>query len=401
MEIVENAAELRHYIAEAVRISPGYPVLVDRFLEGAVELDVDVLSDGEDVWIAGLMEQIEEAGVHSGDSACVLPPVSLSEGMVTRIEDAVGQLVRALGTVGLVNIQMAIRGRDLFVLEANPRASRTVPYVSKAIGIPVAKLAAKVLAGRSLRELLSPFWPYASRTQLKGAFEEYLDQTHRAPTPWPVRSSVKEVVLPFGRFPGSDVLLGPEMRSTGEVMSFGEGFPEAFAKAQIAAANPLPTSGTILVSLSDPDKREGISLIAQLNDMGFDVMATRGTARALRAMGIEVREVPKIGEGRPHCADVIVQGKVDLVINTPSAAAERVPQMSEAVPDTATRRGVPLPWEGHRTSGYRIRTAALAHHVPYVTTLVGLRTVVAALRFLRSQEFKVRPLSTDGHTTDV
>ena len=316
---------------------------------------------------------------------------------MTRIESAVADLVLALGAVGLVNIQMAIRGNDLYVLEANPRASRTVPYVSKAIGIPVAKLAAKILVGRSLKELLAPYWPYPVRPGDTAGFDALLESEHRAPTPWPTFSSVKEVVLPFGRFQGSDVLLGPEMRSTGEVMSFGQSFPEAFAKAQMAACNPLPTSGKVLVSLADPDKREGISLVAQLSDMGFEILATRGTANALQAMGIPATEVLKVGEGRPDCVDVIVQDKVHLVVNTPSSMdrAGRTHDLSAAggIGDKGEgRRGVPLPWSAARTSGYRIRTAALEHHVPYVTTLVALRATVAAIRYLRSRSLTVSPL---------
>ncbi|MHB1319179.1 MAG: ATP-binding protein, partial [Anaerolineae bacterium] len=396
MEIVSNAEELRHFIVEAARVSPGYPVLIDRFLEGAIELDVDVLSDGTDVWIAGLMEQIEEAGVHSGDSACVMPPVSLSGEMIARIEASVAGLVRAMGSVGLVNIQMAIRGNALYVLEANPRASRTVPYVSKAIGIPVAKLAAQILVGRTLSELLAPYWPYPTYAPSSLSLAAHLEMSHRAPMPWPALSSVKEVVLPFGRFPGADVLLGPEMRSTGEVMSFGESFPEAFAKAEIAASNPLPTSGAVLVSLADADKREGISLVAQLSDMGFAVLATRGTARVLRAMGIAVQEVLKVGEGRPDCVDVIVQDKISLVVNTPSAIGGSGRQHEIAVPGTAEQRGVPLPWHLARSSGYRIRTAALEHHVPYVTTLVALRATVAAIRYLRTRSLGVSRLGAFG-----
>ena len=392
MEIVNNGEELRHYIVEAARVSPGYPVLIDRFLEGAVELDVDVLSDGRDVWIAGLMEQIEEAGVHSGDSACVMPPVSLSNTMVDRIETSVASLVRALGAVGLVNIQMAIRGNDLYVLEANPRASRTVPYVSKAIGIPVAKLAAKILVGRPLSELLAPYWPYPSHVPPSTDFATYLDEMGHAPMPWPGQSSVKEVVLPFGRFQGADVLLGPEMRSTGEVMSFGRSFPEAFAKAQIAASNPLPTQGTVLVSLADTDKRDGISLVAQLGDLGFDVVATRGTARVLKAMGVAAREVHKVGEGRPDCVDIIVQDRVQLVVNTPSTYGGSGRRRGSAAPGSVQQRGVPLPWHLARTSGYRIRAAALEHHVPYVTTLVALRATVAAIRYLRAQTLTVSRL---------
>jgi carbamoyl-phosphate synthase large subunit len=396
MEIVDSPQELRHYIAEAARVSPGYPVLIDCFLDHALEIDVDVLTDGQNVWVVGLMEQIEETGIHSGDSACVLPPVSLSDDIITRVEKTVFGLVTSMGAVGLVNIQMAIKGDELYILEANPRASRTIPYVSKAIGIPVAKLAAKVLVGESLSELLAPFWPFPVRSGSpcqNGDLKEILEKTHIVPIPWPTHSSVKEVVLPFGRFPGSDILLGPEMRSTGEVMSFGTSFPEAFAKAQIAAGNPLPVEGRVLVSLADCDKREGVSLITQLCDMGFDITATRGTARVLQAMGIPAETVLKVGEGRPDVVDLIAQGKTRLVVNTPSAGQGKMWQSAPPLPATAKERGIPLPLEKRRSVGHRIRTAALRHHVPYVTTLAALRTTVAAIRSLRSGHLPVRALN--------
>jgi carbamoyl-phosphate synthase large subunit len=396
MEIVDTPEELRHYAAEAARISPGYPLLIDRFLENAVEIDVDVLSDGRDVWVAGLMEQIEEAGVHSGDSACVLPPVSLSESMIGRIEEAVARLVRALGAVGLVNVQLAIKSDELYVLEANPRASRTVPFVSKAIGVPLAKLAAKVLVGQPLRELLAPYWPFPVYPGLDGHDSDLgaiLDAIGLVPTPWPRFHSVKEVVLPFARFPGSDVLLGPEMRSTGEVMSFGQDYPEAFAKAQIAAGNPLPTEGVVLVSLADRDKRAGTALVTQLYDLGFDIVATQGTARVLQALGIPAETVQKVGEGRPDVVDLIAQGKICLVVNTPSPGRNGHPPAAPPLPAMARERGLPLPLSGRRTIGYRIRTTALDHHVPYVTTLVALRAAVAAIRTLQARHLPVRELS--------
>jgi len=213
-----------------------------------------------------------------------------------------------------------------------------------------------------------------------------------APTPWPGHTSVKEVVLPFRRFPGTDARLGPEMRSTGEVMSFGASFPESFAKAQIAAGNPLPTQGTVLVTLADPDKRQGVPLVAQLSDMGFEIVATRGTARVLQAMGIPVREVAKVGEGRPDCVDLIAQGHIDLMVNTPSSTqAERVVS-NQPLPVRAQERGLPLPLQGRRTVGYQIRTAALDHHVPYVTSLVALRAAVAAIKSLRAGKLPVRAL---------
>jgi len=416
VEVVDTPTELRHCVAEAARVSGNHPVLIDRFLDHATEIDVDVVTDGQDVWIAGLMEQIEEAGIHSGDSACVLPPVGLSSSLVNRIEEAVARLVRAMGAVGLVNIQLAIQGNDLFILEANPRASRTVPFVSKAIGIPVAKLAAKVLVGKSLRQLLRPYWPFPTRADSPNrTLTTSPNSSHLLPTPWPAHFSVKEVVLPFGRFPGSDVLLGPEMHSTGEVMSFGESFPEAFAKAQVAAGNPLPTEGKVLVSLADPDKREGAALVCQLHDLGFAVSATQGTARVLQAMGIPAEVVPKVGEGRPDVVDLIAQGQVHLVVDTPSsgrtAAADKLhPRGNERqrtaipLPATAKERGLPLPLEGRwirirsririrRTVGYCVRTAALNYHVPYVTTLVALRATVAAIRSLRSERLPVRALN--------
>ncbi|MCD6463421.1 MAG: carbamoyl-phosphate synthase large subunit, partial [Thermotogae bacterium] len=375
MEIVDTPQELRRYVSEAAHISPGYPVLIDRFLENALELDVDVVSDGEHVWIAGLMEQIEEAGVHSGDSACVLPPVSLSEEMVVRIENVVARLVKELKVVGLMNIQMAIKGDELYILEANPRASRTVPFVSKAIGIPIAKLAAKIMVGRSLPQLLVHYWPYPTRQGDTRKMDGEI-----LPTPWPEKYSVKEVVIPFERFPGADVLLGPEMRSTGEVMGIGADFPEAFAKAQIAAGNPLPRGGAILVSLADKDKREGVSIVAHLHDLGFDIYATEGTARALKAIGVPVRTVAKVGEGRPDVVDYIVQEKVSLVVNTHSATQNPRVSKRHFLPPHAQWRGVPLNFEDRRTVGYRIRTAALKHRVPYITTLSALRVAVAAIR---------------------
>ena len=403
MEIVANADELRHYITEAARVSAGHPVLIDRFLEDALELDVDILTDGEDVWVAGLMEQIEEAGVHSGDSACVLPPASLSERQIAAVEDAAARLVLAMGAKGLVNLQMAIKGDQLYILEANPRASRTVPFVSKAIGVPLAKLAAKVLVGRKLRDLLASCALRVASSESANRRMSESPSLPLPPSPSPPPStvyrlpstplvSVKEVVLPFRRFPGSDVLLGPEMRSTGEVMSFGAGFPEAFAKSQIAAGNPLPTSGAVLASLTDADKREGIALIAQLHDMGFAILATRGTAHALRAMGIPAEVIHKVGEGRPDCVDVIAQGRVQLVVNTPSVARSEKRILDAPLPASAAERGVPLPWQGARTAGYRIRAAALQYHIPYVTTLVALRTAVAAIRFLRHGTLPVRAL---------
>jgi len=325
----------------------------------------------------------------------VLPPVSLSASLVGRIESAVVGLVRALGVVGLANIQMALRGNELFILEANPRASRTVPFVSKAIGVPLAKLAAKVIVGRPLQELLAPYWPFPVRPGLslgEGDLQAVLDATHVVPMPWPEHSSVKEVVLPFGRFFGSDILLGPEMRSTGEVMSFAPGFPAAFAKAQVAAGNQLPTEGAVLVSLADQDKREGAALVSQLYDRGFGIVATRGTARCLRGMGIPAQVVPKVGEGRPDVVDFIAQGRVNLVVNTPSSGQGGGRSAAPSLPPGAEVRGLPLPISDRWTVGYRIRKAALDYHVPYVTTLVALRAVVSAIRLLDAGQPPIQAL---------
>jgi carbamoyl-phosphate synthase large subunit len=227
----------------------------------------------------------------------------------------------------------------------------------------------------------------------KGSLDEILDQTHLVPTPWPEHFSVKEVVLPFGRFAGSDTLLGPEMCSTGEVMSFGRSLPAAFAKAQLAAGNPVPTEGTVLVSLADWDKREGTALISQLSDWGFNIVATRGTARVLQAMGIPAGVVLKVGEGRPDVVDLVAQGKVGLVANTPSSGQARYRQTAPPLPRSAETRGVPLSLDGRRTVGYRIRKAALDYHVPYVTTLVALRAAVAAIRSLRAGSLPVQALA--------
>jgi carbamoyl-phosphate synthase large subunit len=296
-------------------------------------VDVDALCDGEEVWIAGIMQHVEEAGIHSGDSACVLPPHSLGEDMLSQIRDQAAGLARALGVVGLLNVQFAVHGSEgLHVIEANPRASRTVPFVSKAIGLPVAKLACRLMLGEKLGDLDLP-----------------ADSTSG-------HVCVKEAVLPFDRFAGSDVLLGPEMRSTGEVMGIARDFPTAFAKAQAAAGARLPTEGTVFITVADPDKAAATGLAYQLHDLGFEIIATRGTAQALSRMGIPARTINKIGEGSPHVVDAIERGDVALVINTP--------------------RGT-----GARSDGYEIRSAAVARRIPCITTMSG---AVAAVRAIAS-----------------
>ncbi|WP_249009601.1 carbamoyl-phosphate synthase large subunit [Conexibacter sp. DBS9H8] len=330
MEIVYDADGLADYLSR-VGTASGTTIYLDRFLEDSIEVDVDALCDGEDVWIAGIMQHVEEAGIHSGDSACVLPPHSLGEEMLAQIRDQTAGLARALGVVGLLNVQFAIHASEgLHVIEANPRASRTVPFVSKAIGIPVAKLACRILLGARLSEMELPADP--ARTHV----------------------CVKEAVLPFDRFSGSDVLLGPEMRSTGEVMGIAQDFPTAFAKAQAAAGARLPNSGTVFITVADQDKAAATGLAIALHDLGFALIATRGTAQALNRMGIPAETINKLGEGSPHVIDAIARGDVALVINTP--------------------RGT-----GARSDGYEIRSAAVARRIPCITTMSGAVAAVRAI----------------------
>jgi carbamoyl-phosphate synthase large subunit len=299
-------------------------IFLDRFLENAVEVDVDALCDGEEVWIGGIMQHVEEAGVHSGDSACVLPPHSLGEEMLEQIRTATREIALGIGVVGLINVQYAVYAGRLYVIEANPRASRTVPFVSKAIGLPLAKLACRIMLGDPIAALGLP------REHEGVGFGDHV--------------SVKEAVLPFDRFDGADSLLGPEMRSTGEVMGIARDFPTAFAKAQAAAGSPLPISGTAFISVTDSDKA-GVFAIAQiLHDNGFRILATRGTAEAIARMGVPVNRVNKIGEGSPHVVDWIERGEVGLIVNTPTGS-------------------------GARSDGWEIRRSAVAHGIPCLTTL--------------------------------
>jgi carbamoyl-phosphate synthase large subunit len=335
MEIVYDVDGLRDYL-ERVEPEAGATIYLDRFLEDSIEVDVDALCDGEDVWIAGIMQHVEEAGIHSGDSACVLPPHALGPEMLAQIREQTGGIARALGVIGLLNVQFAIHGEEgLHVIEANPRASRTVPFVSKAIGLPVAKLACRVLLGERIADLDLP-----------------ADTTNG-------HVCVKEVVLPFDRFAGADSLLGPEMRSTGEVMGIAHDFPTAFAKAQAAAGAQLPESGTVFITVADGDKPAAVGIATTLHDLGFRIIATSGTAGALRRMGIPVEAINKIGEGSPHVVDWIEQDEVDLVINTPVGT-------------------------GARTDGWEIRAAAIARRIPCITTMSGgmaaARGIAAARR---------------------
>ncbi len=348
MEIVYDRDSLADYMIQAVEASPEHPVLVDKFLEGAVEVDVDCLSDGEDVAIGGIMEHIEEAGVHSGDSACSLPPYSLEEGLLEEIKRQTTLLARELRVVGLMNVQFAVKDGTLYILEVNPRASRTVPFVSKAVGIPLAKIATKLMLGRTIREC-----------GIKG------DLT-------PPYVSVKEAVFPFVKFPGVDTLLGPEMKSTGEVMGIGTDFGWAFAKAQLAAGSRLPLKGNVFISVRDEDKPQILDVAAEFAKMGFHIIATRGTARYLNEHGIEAEPVLKVIEGRPHIVDRIKSGEIDMVINTSFGA--------QSVKDS-----------------YSIRRTSVDMGVAYVTTVAGAHAVVRAIRSLLEEEFAVKSVQ-EYHT---
>jgi carbamoyl-phosphate synthase large subunit len=345
MEIVFDRAQLHRYMREAVRVSGESPVLIDRYLNDAIEVDVDCIADGHTVYVAGVMEHIEEAGIHSGDSACSLPPYSLSPAMISELKDETEAIARALGVVGLMNVQYAIKDGTVYVLEVNPRASRTVPFVAKATGVPVAKIGALVMAGKKL-----------------SSFK--LDDTAIAP-----HVAVKEAVFPFARFPGVDTILGPEMKSTGEVMGLDHSFERAFAKAQLGAGVVLPERGCVFLSVRDGDKSGLPALARRLTEMGFTIMATRGTAARIRDAGLPVSVVNKVLEGRPHCVDAIRSGDIQMVVNT-----------SQGAQSTA--------------DSFDIRRNALTHGVPHYTTLAGARAAVHAIGALRAGTLEVAPLQS-------
>ena len=343
MEIVHEEGDLRRYLEHAVEASEEKPVLIDRFLEDAIEIDVDAISDGETVVIGGVMEHIEEAGVHSGDSACSLPPHSIPPETVREIGRQAKALARELGVVGLMNVQFAIQKGEIYILEVNPRASRTVPFVSKAIGVPLAKLAAKVMVGKKLADL---------------GFTEDIT---------PPYFSVKEAVFPFIKLPDVDTLLGPEMKSTGEVMGIDVKFGRAFAKAQIAAGTMLPKEGKVFLSVRDADKEGILGAVRILHGSGFGILATSGTAAFLNARGIPAETVLKVTEGRPHVADRIKNGEIAIVINTPLGAQSKA-------------------------DSYYIRRAALVYNIPYFTTLAAAKAAAHAISHLISEEMTVRSL---------
>jgi carbamoyl-phosphate synthase large subunit len=344
MEIVHNAAGLHRYMARAVQVSGSSPVLIDRYLQDAIEVDVDAVADGVDVFIAGIMEHIEEAGIHSGDSACSLPPYTLPPFIVDEIRRQTTALAKALGVVGLMNVQYAVKESDVYVLEVNPRASRTVPFVAKATGVAIAKIASRVMAGERLAALLP----------------EERQRPHVA---------VKEAVFPFARFPNVDLILGPEMKSTGEVMGLDVDFGRAFLKSQLGAGIELPRSGTVFVSVRDRDKPPMVEACRRLVGLGFGLVATSGTATVLEAAGIAVTRVNKVLEGRPHVVDLMLSGGVQLVFNTTEGA--------QAIADS-----------------FSLRRTALTNAIPYYTTVAGAHAAVEAIATLTSGELEVAPLQS-------
>jgi len=349
MEIVYDEAGLARYVAHAMEVSPGKPVLIDRFLESAIEVDVDCLSDGTRTLIGGVMQHIEEAGVHSGDSACVIPPPTLSAEVIAVIEGYTRAIADALDVRGLINVQYAVKQTQVFVIEANPRASRTVPFVSKATGVPLAQAAARVMTGSTLEEL-----------RAEGVLRPPVGGAH---------VSVKEAVLPFSRFPDVDTLLGPEMRSTGEVMGIDRTVGLAFAKSQMAAGDRLPNGGRVFFSLADRDKAGGVLAARRFAQLGFGIVATDGTGRYLEANGVPVDTiVAKVGETvGTDAVELISSGKVDLVVNTP--------------------RG-----RGPRADGAHIRTAANVNNVPCLTTVAAALAAAGGIADWREHGLSVRSL---------
>ncbi len=335
MAIVYDNDQLDKYMAEAAKISPDHPVYLDRFLESAIEVDLDALCDGESVYVGGILEHIEMAGIHSGDSACCTPPFSLSFKLQDQLRDIARRLAMRLGVVGLLNIQFAIKDQVIYVIEANPRASRTVPFVSKASGVPLAKIAARIMAGEKLADLGMP--------------ADNRDYDYFC---------VKEAVMPFGRFPGSDVVLGPEMKSTGEVMGIAHNFPAAFTKTQLAIDYELPQGGQVFISVNDGDKRSITAIARAIARLGFDIVATGGTAHALRAAGIECEELEKIHQGSTVILDRIASGEICLMINTPFGSSTN-------------------------TDGYEMRAACVRHGVSYCTTLAGAQALIAGMEAVR------------------
>ncbi len=343
MEIAYDEQALGKFIIEAAKVSGEHPILVDKFLEDAIEVDVDLIGDGSDFVIGGIMEHIEEAGIHSGDSAMVLPTYTLSSEILNKVREATYKMARELSIVGLMNVQYAVKDEKVYVLEVNPRASRTIPFISKVIGVPLAKLATKVILGRKLKDL--------------GFTEEII----------PAHVAVKESVFPFNRFPGVDVILGPEMKSTGEVMGIDKDFGRAYIKSQIAAGQNVPRKGNVFISVRDRDKRAVVFIAKKLHDLGFHIYASFGTAAALEKNSIEVKVLPKLNEGRPNILDLMKDGKIQMVINTPSG---RIPRQDEI----------------------RIRSHVVMYNIPYTTTISGAQATVNGIEALIKKELEVKPL---------
>ncbi|HVE38716.1 MAG TPA: carbamoyl-phosphate synthase large subunit, partial [Planctomycetota bacterium] len=343
MAICYDEEMLEKYIKEATDVNPDHPVLVDKFIEDAIEVDVDALADGDDVFIAGIMEHIEMAGVHSGDSAMSIPSFSLSDSQLESIRRATVALAKELEVCGLMNIQFAVKGSTVYVLEVNPRASRTAPFVSKAIGVPLPKIAAKLMVGKKLRDF-----------GLKKEIE-------------PKHFSVKESVFPFRKFQGVDIILGPEMKSTGEVMGIDVDFGRAYAKSEIAAGHHLPTKGNIFLSVKDSDKRDIVYIAKRLEDLGFNLIATGGTAKLLERNGIKIRAIHKIAEGRPNAIDLIINKEIDLIINTPMG-------------------------KGGKTDEGRIRSFAVSHGIHVVTSIAGAQAAVQGIEAILRKKTEVRAL---------
>jgi len=343
MKIVYDQEDLEFYMETAVKVSPGKPILIDRFLEDATEIDVDAISDGEDTIIGGIMEHIEEAGIHSGDSACVLPSISLSQEILEQIKDHTRAIAGELDVKGLMNIQYAVKDGVVYVLEVNPRASRTVPFVSKATGVPLAKLATEVIMGKRLKDL-------------------GLTQDVR-----PSHICCKESAFPFARFPNVDTILGPEMRSTGEVMGIDSSFGLAFAKSQLAVGQKLPVSGTVFISVKDKDKKASQGIATMFHDAGFKIVATGGTSAFLLNHGIPNQQINKVRQGRLHIVDMIKNGKIDLIINT-----------------TSNKRAI--------SESCSIRRAALAFDIPYSTTIAGAKATALAIKSMIEGEFGVKTI---------
>ncbi|MCS7083747.1 MAG: carbamoyl-phosphate synthase large subunit [Aquificaceae bacterium] len=345
MRIIHDSEELSHYLKEAVEVSEQRPILIDEFLSNSVELDVDAISDGEDCLIGGVMEHIEEAGIHSGDSAASIPPYTIQEELINQIKTQTKALAKALDVVGLLNVQFALKDGEIYILEANPRSSRTIPFVSKAIGYPLAKISALVGVGMSLKSQLPEVFKNLSNAHIGS---DFLPKEHDL-------FAVKEVVFPWERFPEEDPLLGPEMRSTGEVMAFGKTFGIAYYKAQLAAGNKLPLKGKVFVSLSDDDKPKAIELCLGLISLGFEIYATEGTHEFLKRHSILSKPVSKLSEGNPNALDLIKNQELNLIINTPSGKRER-------------------------SDAKRIRQLAIFYRIPYTTTLRGAYAMLEAIR---------------------